>query len=218
MVLWLTGLLASITLKHSLLIFITTASHISSRSVSAQRLPNGGTLSRPIVKLVKTLEDTEATEDARHDGDISIEEGALDNGVDGVADVVADGVIDNGVDGVADVVADGVIDNGVDGVVDGVITDVGADSGTDSELLENAHLKTQEYCQEFGNKEKLECKYNHPTNETDLSLLPEFRPCRRVKLLEKTRFLKFQPQWQLRVLSIDGVNWRQKATGDSPKE
>ncbi|CAG8663255.1 3856_t:CDS:2, partial [Paraglomus occultum] len=208
-------------------------SHISSRSVSAKRLPNDSTLNRPVVRLVKTLEDLE---DARRDGDINIEEGPLDNGVDGgVADGVADGVVD----GVSDA-------NGVDGV----IADVGADSGTDSVIGDGEEkindkdkddddvpllytckvvgectpcnifeTKTQEYCIEFGNKEKLECKYNRPTtNETDLSLLPEFRPCRRVKLLENTRFLKFQHQWQLRVLSTDGANWRQKAIGDLLKE
>ncbi|KAF0441495.1 N-alpha-acetyltransferase 30, NatC catalytic subunit [Gigaspora margarita] len=47
-----------------------------------------------------------------------------------------------------------------------------------------------DYCKQYGNREEIKCKWNGtPKNGSNL---PEYRPCRRVKRLERAKYFEFQ--------------------------
>ncbi|CAI2167973.1 14500_t:CDS:2 [Funneliformis geosporum] len=59
-------------------------------------------------------------------------------------------------------------------------------------------FKTEKYCDEYGNKEPVECHYvlddQSSGNDTypNRGPLPEFRSCKRVKRFERTKYFEFQ--------------------------
>ncbi|RIB21795.1 hypothetical protein C2G38_2175589 [Gigaspora rosea] len=47
-----------------------------------------------------------------------------------------------------------------------------------------------DYCKQYGNREEIKCKWNGtPKNGSNL---PDYRPCRRVKRLERVKYFEFQ--------------------------
>ncbi|CEP08018.1 hypothetical protein [Parasitella parasitica] len=80
------------------------------------------------------------------------------------------------------------------------------------QLCDPLEKKTQPYCVEFGNKEPVRCEWDDPEladrkNQTafyeDGAIsLPSFRPCPRVRSVERARFIKFEVRISDKVLFL----------------
>ncbi|KAI8384937.1 uncharacterized protein BYT42DRAFT_612601 [Radiomyces spectabilis] len=81
--------------------------------------------------------------------------------------------------------------------------------------------KTVPYCMEYGNKEPVRCEWDDPTLndkehqpedfDSDAILLPSFQGCRRVKRLERWRFIRFETiNVTIAILSLLILVWRQR--------
>lgn len=82
------------------------------------------------------------------------------------------------------------------------------------EVLES---KTEKYCDEYGNKEPVECHYV-PDDQSSGNVsypnrgpLPEFRACKRVKRFERTKYFEFQfINFIVAVTSCSILLWRRR--------
>ncbi|KAH8547589.1 hypothetical protein BGW37DRAFT_510081 [Umbelopsis sp. PMI_123] len=83
------------------------------------------------------------------------------------------------------------------------------------EVCTDLEKKTQPYCKEFGNKQRISCQYN--SNVTDISEpLPMYRGCSRVQWVERARYYQFVVlNVIISLLAVGVFSWRhRKLAGD----
>ncbi|KAI8577277.1 hypothetical protein K450DRAFT_253055 [Umbelopsis ramanniana AG] len=78
------------------------------------------------------------------------------------------------------------------------------------EVCTDLEKKTQPYCKEFGNKQRISCQYNKDVSDIS-EPLPMFRGCPRVQWVERARYYQFVViNVIISLLAVGVFSWRHR--------